>query len=50
MASDRANPEIKLFYTMWIKSLIWLTQDSVGEKLLLQGWVSGITNDEGTKD
>merc|ERR1719509_263393 len=26
------------------------SQNSVGEKLLFEGWVTGIANDEGTKD
>ena len=52
MASDRANPEILVHQKNSGASLVLceLTQDGVGEELLLERRVPGVADDEGPED
>ena len=50
MASDRANPETLQSELTRAGKCVQLTQDGVGEKLLLQGRVPGVADDERPED
>ena len=50
MASERANPETSQSELSRAGKCVQLTQDGVGEKLLLQGRVPGVADDERPED